>query len=337
MNPTIVFPKPREVIIEDQPTPVPSLGEVLIQTRRTLISTGTELTVLNGDFPGDSRWGKWAKFPFIPGYSNAGVVIDIGQGVDASWKGRRVITATKHAAFVLSKLDTSHQIFPIPQTVPDDQAVFFHIAATIVMNGIRRGNVRWGESVVIYGLGLLGQLAARFCHLAGARPVIGIDVSPKRLGMLPITPGFEALSGKDPNLIAKVKELTKERMADVIFEITGNQDLIPKEFALLKEQGRFVMLSSPRGPTPFDFHDLCNAPSFTIIGAHGKSTPTYETPENPWTKARHIELFFDMIASGSLDLKPLITEQISYSEAPSAYERLLNDRSQMMGTLIQWS
>ena len=97
------------------------------------------------------------------------------------------------------------------------------------------------------------------------------------------------------------------------------------------------MLSSPRGPTSFDFHDLCNAPSFTIIGAHGKSTPAYETPENPWTKARHIELFFDLVASGDLDLKPLITERIAYSKAPSIYQKLLNNRSQSMGEILEWN
>ena len=97
------------------------------------------------------------------------------------------------------------------------------------------------------------------------------------------------------------------------------------------------MLSSPRGVTEFDFHDLCNAPSFTIIGAHNGSHPAAAILDNPWTKPRDSEYFFDMIADGEIDMEPLISHREGYSEAVRLYEMLLADRSEAMGIILDWS
>jgi threonine dehydrogenase-like Zn-dependent dehydrogenase len=125
-------------------------------------------------------------------------------------------------------------------------------------------------------------------------------------------------------------------MADVVFEVTGNAEAIPEEARLLRRLGRLVIVSSPRGPSLFDFHDLCNSPSLTIIGAHNSSHPAYETLNNPWTNHRHAELFFDLVADGRLDVGRLISHRVPYTEAPGVYEQLLEDRSRMMGVLFEW-
>jgi len=117
----------------------------------------------------------------------------------------------------------------------------------------------------------------------------------------------------------------------------GDPGLIPGEFKCLRRQGRFVVISSPRGPTPFDFHDLCNRPSYTIIGAHLASQPRCETPDNPWTSERESELFFRMIETGELDPGQLVTHRVSYRQAPETYEALLRDRSKAMGVLTSWT
>ena len=67
-NPAIVFTEPCKVAIEERAVPAPKADELFIKTHRTLISTGTELTILNGRFPRGSAWAKYGKFPFSPGY-----------------------------------------------------------------------------------------------------------------------------------------------------------------------------------------------------------------------------------------------------------------------------
>ena len=331
-NPTVVFRDRNVVCMEERPLPVPAKNELLIRTLRTLISTGTELTMLAGDVPPQSSWAHHIQYPCLPGYDNVGIVTAVGADIDKTWIGRRVASYGGHAAWVSVPIDVVHAI---PAGVDDEQATFFTIAE-IVMNGLRRSQLTWGESVAIYGLGLLGQLAARLAVFCGARPVIGIDTAPARLDLLRTLPAVLCVNPAGGDVEAEVLRATRDRKVDVVIELTGNQNLIPREFAILKSQGRFVVLSSPRGPTAFDFHDLCNGPSFTIIGAHNFSHPLHETPDNPWTKKRHVEFFFDRLTSRDLDLSGLVTHRAPWSEAPALYSMLLKDRSHAMGVILQW-
>jgi len=86
----------------------------------------------------------------------------------------------------------------------------------------------------------------------------------------------------------------------------------------------------------FDFHDLCNSPSHTIIGAHAYSQPKIETPENPWTMRRNAELLHALLRDGELDFSPLISHRFPCTAAPDAYSLLLNDRSKAMAIVLDW-
>jgi len=329
-NPTVVFQKPKNVVVEDREKPWVEGDNVLIKTRRSLVSIGTELTILSGEFPPKSYWASYGKYPFVPGYDNIGEVVDVGPDADKSLVGKTVASYSPHAMYVSA---SQKEIMLVPMGVSEDEAAFFTIAE-IVMNGIRRSQLSFGESVVIYGAGILGQLTARICKMAGAMPVIVIDVSDNRLEYLPTN--IIKINPSKQDVISEVERLTKGRMADIVFEVTGNQNLIVDEFKCLRRLGRFVMLSSPRGPTYIDLHDYCNAPSFTIIGAHNMSHPPVETLNNPWSRKRHAELFFDILFNKELNVSKLITHKVSYKDAPKIYEQLLQDRTRALGVIFIW-
>ena len=332
-NPTVVFTAKDRVVVEDREVPTPEPGQLLVRTLRSIISTGTELTMLSGDYAAGSVWDQVTGYPCVPGYSNIGEVVSAGADVPDEWVGRKVATYGRHAAYVTVAHSDAR---PVRRDLPDEQAALFTIGE-IVMNGVRRGRVTWGECAVVYGLGLLGQLAARYCHLAGARPVVGVDVADSRLALLPDATGFRRVNPTRRPVREAVEEWTRGRLADVAFEVTGVPSLIASEFAALRRQGRLVILSSPRGTTEFDFHDLCNWPSTTIIGAHNGSHPAQATGDNPWTQHRHCELFFDLVADGELDVAPLITHRASWRDAPAMYAMLLADRSQAMAVVLEWT
>lgn len=332
-NPTVVFAEPGRAVLEDRPMPSPLENELLIRTQTTLISTGTELTILKGEYPEGSYWASYGKLPFLPGYDNVGVVVEVGGSVGSEWVGKKVATYGTHARYVTFDSELAR---PIERPIPDEEAVFFSIS-DIVMNGVRRAGVRWGESVVVYGLGLLGQLTVQICRFCGAWPVFGVDVADSRLDYLPKRPGVVPVNPTRQDVVSVVKAATNERMADVVFEVTGDPELIVREFEVLRRQGKFVVLSSPRGKTLFDFHDLCNAPSFDIIGVHAMSHPPLPTLDNPWTHKRHSELFFDLVADGELQVRPLISHKASFREAPALYQMLLADRSKAMGVVMDWT
>ena len=331
-NPTVVFTDVETVTIEERSVPDQGPEEVLVRSARTLVSTGTELTVLSGDVPPGSAWDDQIEYPFPPGYNNVGTVVEVGDAVESLSEGQRVATYGSHAQYVCAEASACR---PVPDTVTDEEATFFTIAE-IVMNGVRRSDLGWGETVAVHGLGLLGQLAVRVCHTAGARPVVGFDVAEPRLDYLPDSRRIASSNPAETDAGAVVEDAANGRLADVVFEVTGNPDAITGELEALRDQGRFVVLSSPRGETAFDFHDHCNAPSYTIVGAHNSSHPPVATPDNPWTQHRHAELFFEYVADGTFAVDSLVSHTEPFDRAPELYADLLADRSEAMGVVFEW-
>jgi len=332
-NPTIVFPASRRVELQDRPVPEPGPGQALIRTRCTLISTGTELSRLDGDRPRGKVWSTYGAYPSVPGYCNIGTVVGVGEGVEKDWIGKRVATHNPHVAYATAPVNACALV---PDEVSDEEASFFTLAV-ISLNGLRRSRLVFGESAVIYGLGIIGQLTTQFCQFAGARPVIGVDLSQWRIDHLPDRPGIIGVNAGSADVKEAVAGATKNRMADVVFELTGNPDVIPQEIGVLRRQGRIVILSSPISATrSFDFHDLCNSPSITIIGAHNGSHPEYPTGDNPWTKKRHTELFFDLLRAGEIEVANLVSHRVPPEQAPQTYRMLLEDRSRALGIVFVW-
>ena len=332
-NPSVVFTDVAEVEIQDRPIPRPAAGEVLIRTSKSLISTGTETTVLSGDFPKDSAWARYAQgFPIQPGYCNVGEVVEVAAKGDEDLLGKKVCSYGVHARYVAMARD---EVKVIDRPVRDEHAAFATMFS-ITANGVRKSGIQFGESAVVFGLGLLGQIAVRLLDLAGARPIVAADISEWRLELLPKGPHVHPVNPRSQDIDDVVPGLCRGRKADVVFEVTGNQNAIPGELAALRDGGTFVVLSSPRGKVEFDFHDLCNAPSFTLLGVHSKSHPKVEEYDNPWTIRRHWELFFDLLAGEVLDLDPLISHRASYADAPSLYHMLLNSRDKAMGVVLDW-
>ncbi|AGN01148.1 hypothetical protein L593_05995 [Salinarchaeum sp. Harcht-Bsk1] len=338
MNQTVVFPDAREVAVEDRDRPEPSADEVLIETDTSLISAGTECTVLSGDFPEGSFWDDYAEFPFDPGYANVGTIAEVGDDATTGATGEelevgtRVATWTPHAEYVTA---AAGDCVVVPDDVDDEQASLFAIAQ-IVMNGVRRGRVDWGETVVVYGLGILGQLAVRFARLAGADVVVGVDLADQRLEYLPDAPEVVGVNPTEEDPAEAVERATGGDLADVCFEVTGNPDVIPQEFDVLREQARLVLLSSPHGKTTLDFHDHVNAPSHEIIGAHQLSHAPVATPRDPWTKPAHAELFFSYLEQGRLSVADLFSHVEDAADAPAVYDSLLGDRSDAMAVRLEW-
>jgi 2-desacetyl-2-hydroxyethyl bacteriochlorophyllide A dehydrogenase len=333
VNHHVVFTGPCEVAVESAEMPTPGPGEVLIRTSKTAISTGTELTMLMSDFPEGSKWDQITSYPHTPGYSNVGRIVEVGAGVEGFAPGDRVASAGRHQAWVIAG---AGQLFPIPDAIADDAATLWQVGR-IAFNGMRRGQIQMGESVAVFGLGIIGQLAAQLARLEGARPVIGVDLSPLRRRFAGQAGIDLVLDGAAEDLRQRIEEATCGRMLDCVLEVTGVAALIPREMELLHRQGRIVIISSPRGKTQFDFHDYVNSPSLTIIGAHNNSHPPVETWYNQWTPQRNVELLFDLMAAGEVRARHLITHRFAWRDAPAAYAMLMEDRTQAGAVVLDWS
>lgn len=332
----LVFSEPFRAEWTEVDVPGPGPGEILVRTRKTLISTGTELTAYTGDFPPDSIWATYIQYPFRdPGYSNVGEVVALGPDVIGYEIGQRVASWGRHAIYNIQHLSGRFAgVRVIPDDVTDDQAVFWNLGKT-VLNGVRLAHIALGEAVVLVGVGILGQLATQYAHLSGAFPLIAVDLSERRLQMAQVHGATHTLIGGRDELLDEIREITRGRMADVAFEITGNQHVIPSILRMVRRLGRVILLGSPRGKVEVDFHNEVHTLGLQVIGAHVTTHPEVGTPFNPWTADRNGELFFDLVMAGRLQVDDMITHRYPWREAPAAYEMLAADRTQAMGVVLE--
>ena len=308
-------------------------GKMLIKTESSQISIGTELSILIRDnVESGSKWDNYGKFPFKAGYTNIGFVEDIGEDVDKSWLGKRVASYGLHSKY---NVFSPKEVYIVPENIPTDKALFFGLSE-IAMNGVHRSDFKWGDSAVVYGAGVIGQLTAQYLSLAGAYPVFVADVSDNRLSKLPKRANIIPVNTTKENLDEVIIAKNHGRKADMVFELTGEAALIPEQAKLVKRMGKLVIVSSPKGSTLFDFHDLCNSKNLKIIGVHNNSHPAHEEEGNQWTNARHAEMFFNLLGSESVEVKQLITHKAPYTDAVNVYNMLIENRTQALAVHLLW-
>src|ERR1700730_9128836 len=168
----IVFTGKDQVELLMEPVQEPGPDEVLIQARKTLISTGTEGICLSRLFATGSHWDRWVKYPFYPGYSMVGQAVAVGEKVQGIHQGDRFALREPHKEFVTVP---ASELYSVPADISDEEAPWFGLA-TIVQNGVRRAEHKLGDAVVVIGLGLLGQLVVQYVRLLGARQIIAVDL-----------------------------------------------------------------------------------------------------------------------------------------------------------------
>lgn len=331
-NPAIAFTGANQVELHDLPVPAPAADEVLIESRRTLISTGTELTCLGRRFEPGSHWDQWVKYPFYTGYSNAGVVVKTGSAVTRFNPGDRVASRTGHRRFVVAR---ESELVAIPEGVSDDEAVWFGIAC-IVQNGIRRAEHTLGDNVLVIGLGLLGQLAVQFARLSGAREIIAIDTAPRRLEFARAHGATVLLQKSVADVRSDILAATGGRLADVVYDITGHPAVLAPALTLARDLGKVVLLGDAGSPTQQHITGDLISRGLRLIGAHDNNPPKTANDHAWWTRNHMADLFMTYLARRQMRVDDMITHRFKPSDAPAAYARLTEDRATAMAVVFEW-
>lgn len=327
----VQFTAPLQVEVAERDVPAPAEGQALVRTVRSLISTGTELTILRGGHCSGSLWEAYGRFPCSVGYCNVGVAEAVGPGCRHVRVGDRVASEGPHAErFVVAEAD----LRAVPSGVSDDEALFATIAE-IVMHGVRLSAPVLGDAAVVCGLGLLGQLTLTFARFCGAWPVVGVDHMPFRCEAA--TRRGAAAAGSPADALRLVAEHTDGRMADIAYEVTGNPEAIAPLILLLRRQGRLMLVSSPRGPSTLDFHDMVNARGTVIVGAHNFTHASVPNEYNRWTRHADAALYLALVSAGQVSACDLLTATYPASEAPAAYRRLLDRPGDTLALALDWS
>ena len=319
---------PRRIEVEEFEMGSPGPHEVLIENQLTAVSTGTEIyNWLHGSEPGSA-----ARFPRPTGYCSTGTVLEVGEGVEGLLPGDRVVAQESHASHSVA----SRYVFPMPDGVEWEDAAFLTMAA-ISMHGLRRAQVELGSAVAVIGLGLVGQLAASLCKLAGALPLIAIDLDSKRLSHAQ-TRGVDAtiIPTDEEDTVARVRDLCVSDGADVVVEATGKPDVYPLATRLARTAGRVIGLGSPRGSVDMDFMRDVHLREVDVLGAIQPITPETDHIYYPWTKGRDRQLLLELMARGRLTVRDLITHRAQPEACQNIYDMLADRPAEAIGVVFEW-
>lgn len=324
--PRVLFPAAGEVVVEQlDDVPAPGPGQLVVRALTSLVSTGTESFCLAGEFDPGTFWQEWVRYPFEPGYSMCGRVESVGPGVEGLRVGDRVAVSAPHRGLGLA--DAAEAVL-VPDGITDEQATWASLACTTQL-GVRRGDPALGESAVVVGLGLLGQLVVRYLRLRGLRHVVAVDTSPARLDAAVAGGATATLSLPAHEAPDALCDLTGGP-ADLAFDVTGSAAALAGTTQLVRQGGRVVLLGDCPTPSRQTLGPRVVGDSLTVMGVHASSG------REPWTLDTMTALFFDFLADGRMSVDDLVTHRIAPEQAPDLYAALRTDRSAHLGVMIGW-
>lgn len=332
---TIEFSAPGVVAVGEEEIATDNLGEweVIVQNEVSLVSAGTELARLHGLEPD-------LTFPFRPGYACIGHVVDKGAAVDDFEIGQRVFYAGKHASAQRFRHGQNHQwgrLYTVPDALPSEAAIFGALAG-IAMTAPCVTALDLNDTVAVFGLGLVGNLAAQLYHLMGAR-VIALDPIAKRCELARAAGLQNVVSVAPEEQVAAVVEQSGGKGAHVTVDAVGHSAVIANCIAATALFGQVILLGTPRAPQQDEMTPLWHAihtNGLTVRGAHMWRFPAAALREAKKTVPWGYATMFDLIVSGKLQIAPLRSHLARPEDAPQMYDGLHRDRENYWGVVFDW-
>jgi 2-desacetyl-2-hydroxyethyl bacteriochlorophyllide A dehydrogenase len=323
----LVFSGPRQIEFADEEDRPLAAGEVRLRTLFSGISAGTELTAYRGTNPYlHKRWDNDRRLfvadgrtgPAYPlrgwGYEECGEIIELGAEIADLRVGQRVFGTWGHR--------TSHVVTAeyvrgriLPPEVDPALGIFSQIGA-IALNGILDAQINLGETVAIFGLGVVGQLTAQLARCSGAR-VIAVDLLESRRELAQRLGTDIVLDGRGAS--ETIKELTSGRGADTCIEASGSTVALHEAVRACAYSARVVTLGFFQGEARGLYlgeefhHNRIDIVCSQISGV----TPALKYR---WDTQRLVTTFMGLVASGRLDLLPLISHRAPFVEGAALFD-----------------
>ena len=345
--------KSGKTILEEIPTPRIKEGHVLIQTRITLVSLGTEKMLVNfgkagyiekarqqpekvkqvlnkiktdGLTPTLETVFRKLNEPLPLGYCNSGVVIGVGKGVKEFKLGDRVASNGNHAEVVNIP---ENLVAKIPENVSFEDASFTVVGA-IGLQGIRLINPTFGETVVVTGLGLIGLISAQILKANGCN-VIGIDFDKEKLELASCW-GIHTINAREVDVVKAIESFTNGQGVDaVLITASAQTDSIISESAqMCRKRGRVVLVGVVGlNINRSDFYDKEISFQVSCSYGPGRYDSNYEEKglDYPigfvrWTEKRNFEAVLQALSSKSIEVSSLITEKVNLEDYNQVYDNL---------------
>jgi len=361
-------------VVEINDVPVPTLTDkfVLVRNAASVISAGTEKTKIDMGKKNlvqkalarpdlvrqvikkiqNEGLGKTLQTvssrlnsPSPLGYSCAGQVLAVGGLVDGIQPGDRVacggVNYANHAEFVAVP---KNLVVKVPDNVSDEEAAFATVGS-IALQGVRLAEPLLGETFLVLGLGLLGQIAVQLLRANGCR-VIATDLDASQVAR---AEGLGAIgAGPGTDLVGLCHQLTGGHGVDGVLVCAGTSSNGPIELcgAVTREKGRVVVVGAVRMDIPRE--DYFKKEISVVISRSygpGRYDTFYEENGNDYplgyvrfTEQRNMQTFLELVAQGKVDVKSLITHRFDVEEAATAYRLIEGEKTEpYLGIVIAYA
>ncbi len=333
----IVFVGERVVEVEDYDVESPSQDEVLVKTTASLISAGTETTMLTGTLENPGPLAP-DPFPAYPGYSNVGEVVEVGRSVRGYSPGERVLTMGGHSTHTTLNVggERPDYIETLPESVSDLTATF-GILGSVAIHGFRNISTQIGDSCAVIGQGVVGQLVGQLARIAGCYPVIGVDMFAERLEYSHKSGMNHAVNASSLDTVEAIMDLTEGRGVDLGMEATRNPATLKTLLKIAALGGNIVVVGSLPGTVDISLWTELQNKELSIHGIWQPRAPIDGNHYFPWTQRRNRRVVLDLIADGRLNVDHLITHRPRIEEAAATYEMILRGGTDWMGIAFDWT
>lgn len=328
----IVFESAGKATLKSFDIPTLKPNEVLLENDYTVISAGTEranLVALPNTGTDESG------FPFCPGYSGAGRVVALGEGVENLRIGDRTVIAWGgHRSHTIKP---AQSVCKIEEDVEQIDAAFANIASFAFL-GVRKLRIELGEATMIAGQGILGVFAVQIAQMSGAIPVVVSDLDPARRELALKLGATATFSPDAPDFVEQVKKACGGDGPKAVVEVTGSALALQQALEYIAWEGRISLLGCTRvSDVPIDFYKYVHRRGISLIGAHTFTRAQQESAPGRWTQFDDFRAFLKLLAAKKMQTKPLISEIVSPEAAPAVYARLAETNNPPLGIVFDWS
>jgi 2-desacetyl-2-hydroxyethyl bacteriochlorophyllide A dehydrogenase len=337
---SIIFAAPFEIDIAEEILPEPAATEVLIQTRFSAVSHGTEMLIYRGLFPADTIADETIpelrhslSYPMKYGYAAVGNVIDTGSGISRDLIGQTVFCLHPHESCFTADVN---DIIPVPADIDLLDALFLANMETAV-NLLMDGRPVIGENVAVFGQGVVGLLATALLAQFPLAVLLTLDPFKPRREASRQAGAHHSLDPALPGIETQISTLFEPNeskgLADLSFELSGNFEALNRAIAVTGFNGRIVIGSwYGSKPAALDLGSRFHRRRLRLISSQ-VSTLTPELAAR-WSRTRRFNIAWDMIRR----IRPagFITQRIQFQEARKAYELIDQDPAATIQVILEY-
>jgi len=324
----IVFPAKGEVEFQTYELPELGASDVLVRTLYSLISTGTETTLLHQKYAPDSHFARMFSFPQIKtGVQAVGQIEQVGSSVEGFGAGARIFMRMAHGSH---QVIAAERCSPVPMGIDLKSACWCGLAKT-AFRASWAGQFNAGGHVLIIGAGPVGQMALRWASAAGMEQIVVSDLSAYRLEHAQRGGATQTFCGDLAQYSEQVHKMNEGQGPALVIDTTGNPAVFQSALSVAARFGKVILLGDTGYPGLQKLSSDVMTKGLTIQATHESHD------RDGWTQQRIDSLFFKSVLEGRFDLSQLITHEFQPEQAPQAYVLAEQQREQAMGILFNWS